>query len=59
MPLYHMDVYRLEGDPSTLGLQDYFNKDAVSIIEWADLIEDHLPKERLDIKFKVIDEDTK
>ncbi len=59
MPLYHMDVYRLEGDPSTLGLYDYFNKDAICIIEWADLIENQLPEERLEIKFKVIDEDTR
>ena len=55
MPLYHMDVYRLEGDPSTLGLQDYFNKDAVSIIEWADLI-NHYQRKILNL---VIDEDMK
>lgn len=59
MPLYHMDVYRLDGDASTLGLEDYFNKEAVCMIEWADLISDYLPEERLEIKFKVIDEDTR
>ena len=58
MPLYHMDVYRAENTES-IGLEDYFNKDAISIIEWADLIEDHLPKERLQIRFKIIDEDTR
>ena len=26
---------------------------------WADMIKDYLPKERLDIKFKVIDENTR
>ncbi len=59
MPLYHMDVYRLEGDASNLGLEDYFNKEATCMIEWADLITDYLPEERLEIKFKVIDEDTR
>lgn len=59
MPLYHMDVYRLDGDTKTLGLDDYFNQDAVCMIEWADLITDYLPKERLEIKFKIIDEDTR
>lgn len=59
MPLYHMDVYRLDGDAKTLGLDDYFSQDAVCMIEWADLITDHLPKERLEIKFKIIDEDTR
>ncbi len=59
MPLYHMDVYRLDGDASTIGLDDYFNKEAISMIEWSDLITDYLPEERLEIKFKVIDENTR
>ena len=59
LPLYHMDVYRLEGSPESLGLDDYFNKNAVCMIEWADLIKDELPPERLEIKFKVIDENTR
>jgi len=58
MPLYHMDVYRAENIES-IGLADYFNKEAICIIEWADLIEEHLPKERLQIRFKIIDEDTR
>ena len=57
MPLYHMDVYRLEEGDESIGFQDYFNSDGVTIIEWSELIEDSLPTERLHIKFKVIDED--
>ena len=38
---------------------DYFNKGGVTIIEWADIIKDKLPEKRLDIKFKLIDEDTR
>jgi len=56
MPLYHMDVYRLDDDSSDIGIEEYFNRDGVCIIEWADNIKGILPKERLDIKFKVIDE---
>lgn len=60
MPLYHMDVYRLEdGDDGTIGLTDYFTKGGVTIIEWSDIIKDSLPDERLEIKFKVIDEETR
>lgn len=60
MPLYHMDVYRLEdGDDGTIGLTDYFSKGGVTIIEWSDIIKDSLPDERLEIKFKVIDEETR
>ena len=59
MPLYHMDVYRLDGNIDGVGLEDYYNKNGVVIIEWADTIKDYLPEERLDIKFKVIDEDSR
>lgn len=58
MPLYHMDVYRIE-DNEEFGVEDYFNKDGVCIIEWSELINDRLPKERLDITFKVINENTR
>ena len=52
LPLYHMDVYRLEDSVEGIGFKDYFNKGGVTIIEWADLIEKQLPKKRLEIKFK-------
>ena len=57
LPLYHMDVYRLEGTPESTGILDYFDRDGVVIIEWADLIKDYLPEERLDVYFKVTEED--
>ena len=59
LPLYHMDVYRLEDNNEDIGFKDYFNKGGVTIIEWADIIKKELPKKRLEIKFKVIDEDTR
>ena len=59
MNLYQMDLYRLNGDVKNLGLEEYFTKGGVVIIEWADLIEDYLPEERLDVKIKVVDEDTR
>jgi tRNA threonylcarbamoyladenosine biosynthesis protein TsaE len=59
MKLFHMDVYRLSDIKQDLGIPEYFNKKGVCIIEWADLIPDILPKNRLDIKIKIIDEDTR
>ena len=59
LPLNHMDVYRLEDSDVTIGFNDYFNDQSISIIEWADLIKDKLPDERLDIKFKIVDENTR
>ena len=57
MDLYHMDVYRTEGDISGLGIDEYLKKDGVIIIEWADMITSELPEERLEIKFKIIGEE--
>ncbi len=56
LPLYHMDVYRLDGNTEGVDIEDYFTKNGVVIIEWADTIKSILPKERLDIKIKIVDE---
>lgn len=57
MDLYHMDVYRLDGKVEDLGIEEYFTKNGVVIIEWADMIRDYLPEDRLEIKIKISDED--
>lgn len=50
IPLYHMDVYRLEnGSGDELGLEEYFNGDGVSVVEWPQFIEDEWPAEYLQI----------
>lgn len=59
LPLYHIDAYRLEDKKDNIGLQDYFSKSGVTIIEWAELIEDELPEERLEIEFRLVDENTR
>ena len=57
LPLYHMDVYRLDGKVDDLGIEEYYTKGGITIIEWADMIADNLPEERLDIKIRVSSED--
>ena len=59
MPLYHMDVYRLDGNTDGVGIEEYFTKGGVVIIEWADTIKDILPENRLDIKFKIAGENSR
>lgn len=59
MDLYHMDVYRVEDDYESVGIEEYFEKNGVCIIEWADVIKDILPEERLDITISIIDENTR
>lgn len=45
MPLYHFDVYRISdvSEMDEIGYEDYFYGDGVSIMEWANLVEDILP----------------
>ena len=57
LPLYHMDVYRLDGKAEDIGIEDYYDKGGITIIEWADMIKDYLPEERLEIKFKLSNDD--
>lgn len=57
IPLYHMDVYRLEdGSGDELGLDEYFNGDGVSVVEWSQFVADELPDDYLRIAFKRLDE---
>ncbi|WP_138420896.1 tRNA (adenosine(37)-N6)-threonylcarbamoyltransferase complex ATPase subunit type 1 TsaE [Aquibacillus sediminis] len=56
IPLYHMDVYRLEDSDEDIGFDEYFNGSGISVVEWATFIKEYLPKERLDVRMHVIDE---
>ena len=58
MPLYHMDVYRLEGseDFNNLGTEDMLYGDGVCIIEWSEKIMDALPKETIIINIQPQDD---
>ena len=56
LPLYHMDVYRLNGNVDGIGIEEYFTKDGIVVIEWSETIKYVLPKERLDIIIKIENE---
>ena len=54
LPLYHFDVYRI-GDVEEMeeiGYEDYFYGEGVSLIEWANLIEEILPAQYTEIKIE-------
>jgi len=50
LPFNHLDVYRLAESDEDLGWDELFYGDAVSVIEWAHLIEQDLPQNRLAIE---------
>lgn len=51
MPFYHFDVYRISDveEMEEIGYEDYFYGDGVCLIEWAELIEELLPKRRISV----------
>lgn len=56
LPLFHMDVYRLDGNVEGVDIEGYYNKGGIVVIEWSDTIKDILPEERLDIRFSIVGE---
>jgi tRNA threonylcarbamoyladenosine biosynthesis protein TsaE len=59
IPLYHMDVYRLEDSDEDIGFSEYFDGDGVAVVEWADFIEEYLPEERLEIRLSYLGESSR
>ena len=54
LPFYHFDVYRI-GDVDEMdeiGYEDYVYGEGVSLIEWANLIEEILPEHFTEIKIE-------
>ena len=56
--LYHIDLYRLEGEEqiATLGLDDYLDGRGVTVIEWPQEAAPWLPAERLMVRFAHLSE---
>lgn len=53
LPLYHIDLYRLdESEASELGLEEYFEGDGITVVEWSSVAPAELPAERLEIHLK-------
>lgn len=62
LPLYHMDVYRIESEDEMydLGYGEYIYSDGVTIIEWSQKIKNMLPEDRINIEIqKSVEENTR
>ncbi len=55
LPLHHIDLYRLSGPEEALGLglEEYFDADGITAIEWAERAEGLLPPDLLHIRIEV------
>lgn len=54
LPFYHFDVYRIGcvEEMDEIGYEDYVYGDGVTLIEWADLIEEILPEHYTEIRIE-------
>jgi tRNA threonylcarbamoyladenosine biosynthesis protein TsaE len=59
--LYHIDLYRLEEarEVETLGLDELFDRQAVVLIEWGERFPELLPADRIEIRLRALDDDTR
>ncbi len=59
IPLYHFDVYRLSGSAEfeEIGYEEFIYGSGVSVIEWADKIDDVLPDNTVIIEISILDEE--
>lgn len=61
IPIYHIDLYRLEtaAEIAELGLTEYMDSDGICIIEWAERMEHALPKNHMRIDIRWEDENVR
>lgn len=61
IPLYHMDMYRIDGieEFEMLGVDEYLFGSGISIIEWSERIEEYLPEDHIVIDIQRQDDGTR
>ena len=50
LPLYHLDVYRIEGDADSIDLDEFLFGGGVTVIEWGHLFGEDLPDSYLELE---------
>lgn len=58
-PLYHLDLYRLEGLGEDFDLEEYFEGDGVAVVEWPFQVTEILPSEYLEINLTITGENSR
>jgi tRNA threonylcarbamoyladenosine biosynthesis protein TsaE len=57
LTVYHFDFYRVKSvdEVIEIGFRDFIFNDAVSLIEWADVVYELLPNKRYEVYLRFID----
>lgn len=58
LPFYHFDVYRIDDiyEMYEIGFDEYLYGDGVCVVEWGDMVEELLPKDKIYIYIKKLDD---
>lgn len=58
MPIYHLDLYRLQDEDELLelGFEEMVDEQAIVLIEWANRFADVMPREKLTIHLEVLED---
>ncbi|WP_291966061.1 tRNA (adenosine(37)-N6)-threonylcarbamoyltransferase complex ATPase subunit type 1 TsaE [Caloramator sp.] len=58
LPFYHFDVYRIDDiyEMYEIGFDEYLYGDGVCVVEWGDMVEELLPKNKIYIYIKKLDD---
>jgi len=53
--IHHLDAYRLRDQDEflELGVEEYFQRDGITLVEWADRVRECLPAERIEVSIQV------
>lgn len=57
MPLFHLDLYRLDSAAAAddLGLEEYLDGDGITVIEWPQVAQDYYPDDYLSLTINRVD----
>jgi tRNA threonylcarbamoyladenosine biosynthesis protein TsaE len=59
LPLYHIDAYRVQSAAELVevGLEEYFEKPGVIVIEWGERVRSVAPERAIEIRFEILERD--
>lgn len=60
-PIFHFDLYRLKSPAefAAIGGDDYLNRPGIILIEWAENGAEYIPARRFDVRFEIVDEQSR
>ena len=61
LPFFHADLYRVRSasEVETLGLEEYFDRGGITVVEWCDRVPEAVPPDAVVVSFELNDDGTR